>query len=119
MSTFDIDSTDKVKEVALTKLTSQAQTAVAFHIDVLCPFAFQTARWLRNVRDEIGITINFRFFSLEEVNLVEGKKHPWEREWSYGWSMMRGVGLLRRLDPVLLDRWDYVAGLALPVQGPE
>ena len=33
--------------------------------------------------------MRWRFFSLEEINRAEGKKHPWEREWSYGWSMMR------------------------------
>ena len=42
--------------------------------------------------------VDWRFFSLEEINRVEGKKHPWEREWSYGWSMMRIGALLRRRD---------------------
>src|SRR5580698_2422521 len=115
MSNSGNDPTNKVKEAALTKLASQAPNTVDFHIDVLCPFAFQTARWLRNVRDEIGLTINFRFFSLEEVNLVEGKKHPWEREWSYGWSMMRIGAYLRRTDMDLLDRWYRAAGKALHV----
>ena len=54
-------------------------TRVDFHFDVMCPFAYQTAKWIREVRGEIGIEIDWKFFSLEEVNRVEGKKHPWER----------------------------------------
>ena len=62
---------------------------VDFHFDPMCPFAYQTSLWIRDVREQLGITVNWRFFSLEEINRVEGKKHPWERDWSYGWSLMR------------------------------
>ena len=62
-------------------------------------------------------TLRWRFFSLEEVNRAEGKKHPWERDWSYGWSMMRIGALLRRADPGLLDRWYLAAATALHVEG--
>ena len=72
--------------------------AVDFHFDPMCPFAYQTSLWIRDVREQLGITVNWRFFSLEEVNRAEGKKHPWEREWSYGWSLMRIGALLRRTD---------------------
>ena len=61
-------------------------TAVEFHFDPMCPFAYQTSLWIRDVREQLGIAIDWRFFSLEEVNRSEGQKHPWEREWSYGWS---------------------------------
>jgi len=91
--------------------------AVDFHFDVMCPWAYQTSLWMRSVRDQLGLTVNWRFFSLEEVNRVEGKKHPWEREWSYGWSMMRIGALLRRTDMTLLDQWYAVAGKALHVDG--
>jgi 2-hydroxychromene-2-carboxylate isomerase len=94
-----------------------APTTVDFHFDLMCPFAYQTAIWLRDVRDQLGLTVNWRFFSLEEVNRVEGKKHPWEREWSYGWSMMRVGALLRRTDMALLDAWYARAGQALHVDG--
>ncbi|MCU1375065.1 MAG: hypothetical protein JWO68_2351 [Actinomycetia bacterium] len=83
----------------------------------MCPYAFQTSRWIREVRDQLGIEVRWRFFSLEEVNRGEGKKHPWERPWSYGWSMMRVGALLRRLDPALLDAWYAAAGTALHVEG--
>ena len=76
----------------------------------MCPFAYQTSLWIRDVRAQLGIAVDWRFFSLEEVNRVEGKKHPWERDWSYGWSLMRIGALLRRIDPELLDRWYAAIG---------
>jgi 2-hydroxychromene-2-carboxylate isomerase len=92
-------------------------TAVDFHFDVMCPWAYQASLWIRDVRDQTGLNISWRFFSLEEINRADGKKHPWEREWSYGWSMMRIGALLRRIDPDLLDRWYLAAGTALHVDG--
>ena len=90
---------------------------VDFHFDLMCPYAFQTSLWMREVRDHAGVEVGWRFFSLEEVNRVDGKKHPWEREWSYGWSMMRIGAYLRRQDPALLDAWYLRAGTALHVEG--
>ncbi len=91
--------------------------AVDFHFDIMCPYAYQTSLWMREVRDRAGVAVRWRFFSLEEINRAEGKKHPWEREWSYGWSMMRIGAYLRREDAELLDRWYLVAGRALHEQG--
>ena len=90
---------------------------VDFHFDIMCPYAYQTSLWIREVRDLAGIDVRWRFFSLEEINRAEGKKHPWEREWSYGWSMMRVGALLRRQGMELLDDWYRVAGKALHVDG--
>jgi 2-hydroxychromene-2-carboxylate isomerase len=90
---------------------------VDFHFDPMCPFAYQTAGWMRNVRAELDVTIHWRFFSLEEVNRFEGKKHPWERAWSYGWSLMRIGALLRRRDMDLLDSWYATIGRELHVEG--
>ncbi|MEM9039334.1 MAG: DsbA family protein [Actinomycetota bacterium] len=97
-------------------------TQVDFHFDVMCPFAYQTSKWIRDVRGQLHdagtpLTINWKFFSLEEVNRVEGKKHPWEREWSYGWSMMRIAALLRRSSMDDCDRWYERSGRALHEQG--
>lgn len=90
---------------------------VDFHFDIMCPWAFQGSIWMRDVRDQLGLDVTWRFFSLEEINRVEGKKHPWEREWSYGWSLMRIGALLRRDDPALVDRWYETAATALHVDG--
>ena len=92
-------------------------TSLAFHFDVICPWAYQTSLWMREVRDRLGLEVDWRFFSLEEINRIEGKKHPWEREWSYGWSMMRVGALLKREDPALNDAWYLRAGTALHVEG--
>ena len=96
---------------------STTPTEVDFHFDVMCPWAYQTSKWIRNVRAQNGLTINWKFFSLEEVNLREGKKHPWERDWSYGWSMMRIGAILRRQSMENLDKWYERSGRALHEEG--
>ena len=64
-------------------------------------------------RRRCGLDITWRFFSLEEVNRVDGKKHPWERPWSYGWGQMRVGSLIRReLGNDELDRWYAAVGSA-------
>jgi 2-hydroxychromene-2-carboxylate isomerase len=92
-------------------------TTVDFHFDIMCPWAYQASIWIRDVRSQLGLDVRWRFFSLEEINRAEGKKHPWQRDWSYGWSMMRVGALLRRIDADLLDRWYLAAGTALHVDG--
>lgn len=96
-------------------------TDVDFHFDVMCPWAYQTAKWIREARQQRNITVRWRFFSLEEVNRQEGKKHPWEREWSYGWSMLRVAAFLRRQpEPrgnAAVDRFYEVAGRMLHEDG--
>lgn len=92
-------------------------TEVDFHFDPMCPFAYHTSRWIREVRAQTGLTVNWRFFSLEEVNRFEGKKHPWQRRWSYGWSQLRIAALLRRRDPGLLDAWYARVGRELHLDG--
>ncbi len=92
-------------------------TTVDFHFDLMCPWAYQTSKWMREVRDRLGLSVNWRFFSLEEVNRREGKKHPWERDWSYGWSMMRIGAILRRHSMADLDAWYARAGAALHEDG--
>ena len=90
---------------------------VDFHFDVMCPYAYQTSRWIRAVRSQTDLKINWRFFSLEEINRGKDKKHPWEREWSYGWSMMRIGAALRRIGMAHLDDWYAAAGKALHEDG--
>jgi 2-hydroxychromene-2-carboxylate isomerase len=96
---------------------SVSRSEVDFHFDPMCPFAYQTSLWIREVRDQLGVTVHWRFFSLEEVNRFDGKKHPWERAWSYGWSLMRIGALLRRQSMALLDSWYATVGRELHVLG--
>ncbi len=86
---------------------------VEFFFDPMCPWAYQSSVWMRDVRDRSDVEVRWRFFSLEEVNRQEGKKHPWEREWSYGWSLMRVGAWLGRRDEGLLDAWYAATGAAL------
>jgi 2-hydroxychromene-2-carboxylate isomerase len=90
---------------------------IDFYFDVMCPWAYQTSKWIREVRAQNGLDIHWKFFSLEEINRVEGKKHPWERPWSYGWSLLRIGALLRRQSMAALDRFYAAAGRALHEEG--
>jgi len=86
---------------------------IVFHFDPMCPYAYQTSVWIREVRRQLGIDITWKFFSLEEVNLVAGKRHPWERPWSYGFGQMRVGALIRReLGNDAVDRWYEAVGHA-------
>ena len=49
-------------------------TTLDYHFDVMCPWAYQTSLWMRDVRDQLDLTVNWKFFSLEEVNLRDGQK---------------------------------------------
>jgi 2-hydroxychromene-2-carboxylate isomerase len=91
--------------------------SIEFFFDLMCPWAYQGAVWIREVRARTGLDIGWRFFSLEEINRVEGKKHPWERDWSYGWGQMRVAALLRRRGQADVDRWYEIMGRAFHVDG--
>ena len=90
---------------------------VDVHIDLMCPWAFQTSVWLRSVRAQSGLDLRWRWFSLEEVNHVDGKPHPWERPWAWGWSLLRIGAWLGRTSAEAVDRWCAAAGRALHVDG--
>src|SRR6476659_3698395 len=76
----------------------------------MCPWAYQTSVWIRRVREVVDLDIDWRFFSLEEVNRPEGKRHPWERPLAYGWTPMRVGASLRRTDMDACDRALHVDG---------
>ena len=94
-------------------------TDLDFYFDIMCPWAYQTSKWIRDVRSRRDMTITWKFFSLEEINRPEGKKHPWERSWAYGWSMLRVAALLRRSADgnVRVERFYSAAGKALHEDG--
>jgi 2-hydroxychromene-2-carboxylate isomerase len=98
-------------------------TDVDFYFDVMCPWAYQTSKWIRTAAEQRDLRVTWRFFSLEEVNREEGKKHPWERPWSYGWSLLRIAAWLRRgadgesSGNDAVDRFYASAGRALHEEG--
>jgi predicted DsbA family dithiol-disulfide isomerase len=83
-----------------------AQVTVA--VDPICPFAFETVLWLREIKTQRDVTLSWQFFSLELINHKPHQRLPYEREWTWGWSMLRIGAYLRRQDPELFERW-YVA----------
>ena len=92
--------------------------SVDFYFDPMCPYAFQTSLWIREVRRLRDLDVTWRFFSLEEVNLVPGKLHPWERPWSFGFGQMRVGALIRReLGNDAIDRWYAAVGHAFFFDG--
>ena len=98
--------------------TRAVPEAVTFYFDPMCPYAYQSSLWIRAVREQMDLDVTWRFFSLEEVNLVAGKPHPWERPWSYGFGQMRVGALIRReLGNEALDRWYAAVGHAFFYDG--
>jgi 2-hydroxychromene-2-carboxylate isomerase len=80
--------------------------SIQFFFDPICPWAYQASKWIRDVQTQTELDVEWRFFSLEEINREDGKKHPWERPWSFGWGQMRVGALIRReLGNDELDRW--------------
>jgi 2-hydroxychromene-2-carboxylate isomerase len=98
-------------------VTDGETVPVEFYFDPMCPYAYQTSMWIRDVRRRRPLDIAWRFFSLEEINRPEGKRHPWERPLAYGWSPMRVAAWLRRIDMALCDRWYEACGRALHAEG--
>jgi 2-hydroxychromene-2-carboxylate isomerase len=92
--------------------------AVELYFDPMCPYAYQTSRWIREVRSRVDVEVVWRFFSLEEINLDEGQKHSWDRPWSYGFGQMRVGALIRKeLGNEAVDRWYSAVGHAMYYDG--
>lgn len=58
---------------------------ITLYFDFLCPFAYQTSLWLREVRDVIGlewVKVDWQFFSLAESNLSKEREgwHIWDQK---------------------------------------
>ncbi|MGZ4691487.1 MAG: DsbA family oxidoreductase [Acidimicrobiia bacterium] len=91
---------------------------ISFYFDPMCPYAYQTSRWIRTVRDQVDLDITWKFFSLEEVNRLDGKRHPWDRPWSFGFGQMRVGALIRREEGNdAVDRWYDAVGHAFFYDG--
>ena len=94
---------------------AEQPTEIEFFFDIMCPYAYQTSVWIRDVQAQLGFDIKWRFFSLEEVNREEGKKHPWERDFAYGWTPMRVAAWLRRQNNDWCGTFYEICGEALHV----
>src|SRR5262245_8605249 len=92
---------------------SSSSERLEWFFDPMCPYAYQASKWIREVREQVPVDITWRFFSLEEINREDGKRHPWERPWSYGFGQMRVGALIRREQGNdAIDRWYATVGPA-------
>ena len=73
--------------------TPGATQTVAFYTDPLCPWAWRTSLWIREVRKVRPIHVDWRMFCLEEVNKKDGTV-----DWQGGRSAaaLRVMALVRR-----------------------
>ena len=71
-------------------------TGVTIYFDVMCPWAYQGSLWIREAAAVRDLDVSWRLFSLEERKWQAGQKHPWERPWSYSWSLLRIAAYARR-----------------------
>jgi 2-hydroxychromene-2-carboxylate isomerase len=69
-------------------------TSINFHFDPLCPLAWRTALWIREVRKVRPVDVTWRFFSLEVVNRKEGVEPDFQH--GYGWAGLRTLAQARR-----------------------
>ncbi|GAC1426836.1 MAG: DsbA family protein [Ktedonobacteraceae bacterium] len=67
---------------------------INFHFDPLCPLAWRTALWVREVREQRPVEVVWRLFSLEIVNRKEGTAPDYVN--GYGWAALRTLALARR-----------------------
>lgn len=65
-----------------------------FHVDPLCPLAWRTALWAREVRHVRPVNIHWRLFSLEVVNRKEGVEPDYVN--GFGWVALRSLALARK-----------------------
>lgn len=45
-----------------------ATADLRFYFDPMCPFCWLTSKWVRMVQDERGLTVDWRFISLRQIN---------------------------------------------------
>ncbi len=64
-------------------------TSVKFHFDPACPWAWQTSKWMREVESVRDVEVEWRLFSLELVNGLEGNP--------YADTLLKDRGALRTL----------------------
>lgn len=77
-------------------MTSQSYSHVRInvHFDPLCPLAWRTDLWLREVRSVRPLHITWRFFSLETINRKEGVEPDYAN--GPGWAAQRTLALARQ-----------------------
>lgn len=71
---------------------TKTPVSINFHFDPLCPLAWRTALWVREVRGQRPVEVTWRLFSLEIVNRKEGAAPNYDM----GWTALRTLALAQR-----------------------
>jgi 2-hydroxychromene-2-carboxylate isomerase len=72
------------------------ENIVKFHFDPVCPWAWQSSKWIREVEKVRDIEIDWRLFSLEIVNGLED--NPYAELLVKDRAALRTLSFLRRVD---------------------
>ena len=67
---------------------------VRFHFDPVCPWAWQSSRWMREVEKTRDVAVDWRVFSLQLVH--EDKEDPLADRHAKGTAALRTLALARR-----------------------
>ncbi|MEA2507823.1 MAG: hypothetical protein QOH48_2441 [Actinomycetota bacterium] len=73
-------------------------TKVRFHFDPLCPWAWQTSKWIREVEKVREIEVEWRLFSLEIVNGEGDENNPYADVLLKDRDALRTLALVQRVD---------------------
>ena len=92
-------------------------TSVDFHFDLMCPFAYLTSLWIREVRALTGVRDQLAVLQPGGGQPARGQEAPLGARVVLRLVDDAGRGALRRPDMALLDDWYAAAGRALHVEG--
>lgn len=67
---------------------------IEFHFDPLCPWAWQSSKWMREVEKVRDVDVEWRLFSLKLIN--EGKEDPLADKHARGTPTLRTLALVKR-----------------------
>jgi 2-hydroxychromene-2-carboxylate isomerase len=73
-------------------------TKVRFHFDPLCPWAWQTSKWIREVEKVREIEVEWRLFSLEIVNGEADENNPYADVLLKDRDALRTLALVQRVE---------------------
>ena len=108
--------TDDAPQIDLT-LDAENSYDLEFFFDPVCPFAWQTSRWIRRVAELRGLSVNWRFICLRIIN--ETKNYETDFPSHYVAAHDRGRSLLRVCAAVRADHGPGPVGLLYEDFGTE
>jgi 2-hydroxychromene-2-carboxylate isomerase len=90
---------------------------IRFHFDPRCPWCYQTSRWVRRLEELGEVSVDWAVFSLEVVNLEEGKD-PLAIEAVSGPSLRTALLLRDTVGPEAVGRFYKAFGEKVWEQAP-